>query len=70
MSATEVYPEELVDVTCAYFDAYGNPVDGVYSEIRVLSSGGSSEGLEVKMLEFLCNQRGILLCVLCLRQIS
>ena len=52
VSATEVYPEDLVDVTCAYFDAYGNPVDGVESEIRVMPSGGNSEGLVVGASSF------------------
>ena len=52
VSATQVYPEDSVEVSCAYYDAYGNPVDGVTSEIRVLPSDGSADGLVVTETSF------------------
>ncbi len=52
VSATEVYPEEEVSVTCSYFDAYGNPVDGVSSEVRVMPIGGSASGLVIDDMSF------------------
>ena len=58
VSATQVYPEDVVDVTCAYFDAYGNPVDNVESEIRVMPSGGDSTGLEVSDSSFSATAAG------------